>query len=274
MRTRLLKPGLFANELLAELPAEGRLLFVGLSLLADREGRLEDRPRRIKVAVFPFDDYVAVDDLLAGLAERGFIARYQAETVAVIQITKFLEHQNPHKNEPASRLPAQFTERNLRLATCRDNNGTTRAVTNTVSDPVRDPKNVSSSLAEPASEPPVLVFPCVGSLRWWPLTCSQVDTWQERYPNLDVLAECRKALSWLEAKQRLKTAAGMARFLVGWLNRAVDTAPPLALAVRPTCEYACPHDPACGTTAQWPEATQFRCHQRTQLEAARLDRAR
>src|SRR5579859_5296088 len=94
-RTRNLKMGLYRNELLAELPFEGRLLFAGLPLIADRAGRLEDRPKRIKADLFPFDD-VKVDDLLADLAERAFITRYQVEAVAVIQINKFLEHQSPH----------------------------------------------------------------------------------------------------------------------------------------------------------------------------------
>ena len=44
MRTRLLKPGFFMNEELARLPVRARLLFAGLWCLADREGRLEDRP--------------------------------------------------------------------------------------------------------------------------------------------------------------------------------------------------------------------------------------
>src|SRR5262245_4448792 len=55
-RARLLKPGFFTNEDLVELPPAARLLFAGLWTLADREGRLEDRPKRIKLAVLPYDD--------------------------------------------------------------------------------------------------------------------------------------------------------------------------------------------------------------------------
>ena len=64
MRARNLKPGFFKNEDLAELPFEGRLLFAGLWCLADREGRLEDRPKRIKAEIFAFDS-VDVDKLLS-----------------------------------------------------------------------------------------------------------------------------------------------------------------------------------------------------------------
>ena len=47
-RARNIKPGFFDNETLGELPALTRLLFIGLWCLADREGRLQDRPKRIK----------------------------------------------------------------------------------------------------------------------------------------------------------------------------------------------------------------------------------
>jgi hypothetical protein len=57
----------------------------------------------------------------------------------------------------------------------------------------------------------------------WCLRKPQVDEWQAAYPNLDVLAECRKALTWLNANPgRRKTVRGMPTFLVGWCNRAVD----------------------------------------------------
>jgi hypothetical protein len=48
-RARNIKPAFFKNEQLVELGMSTRLLFIGLWCLADREGRLEDRPKRIKM---------------------------------------------------------------------------------------------------------------------------------------------------------------------------------------------------------------------------------
>jgi hypothetical protein len=107
-RARLLKPGFFANEDLAELPHSTRLLYAGLWTIADREGRLEDRPRRIKAAIYPYDD----TDVVAGLdalAAAGFIARYSADGIDCIVIPTFLSHQKPHIREAASELPAPPT---------------------------------------------------------------------------------------------------------------------------------------------------------------------
>ncbi len=103
-RARNLKPGFFLNEDLAKCDPLARLLFAGLWCLADRDGRLEDRPERIKVEVLPYDR-CNVENLLDQLAARGFIARYQAAGVRVIQIAKFQKHQSPHKDERSLDLP-------------------------------------------------------------------------------------------------------------------------------------------------------------------------
>lgn len=105
MRSRNLKPGFFKNEDLAELSFEERLLYAGLWCLADREGRVEDRAKRIKGELFPYDN-LDVEPMLSHLAEHGFIKRYTFDDVHVIWIPKFKLHQNPHKNEKPSELPA------------------------------------------------------------------------------------------------------------------------------------------------------------------------
>lgn len=104
-RARMLKPGFFRNEELAELPMTGRLLFAGLWTLADKAGRLLDRPKRIKADLFPFDDDLDVDGLLDTLAAKSFIERYEVDGIHLIQVCKFLDHQKPHPREAESLLP-------------------------------------------------------------------------------------------------------------------------------------------------------------------------
>jgi 5-methylcytosine-specific restriction endonuclease McrA len=93
------------NDELAEVEPLGRLLFAGLWCIADREGRLEDRPKRIKAEVLPYDD-CDVDDLLNKLAEREFIIRYEVNGEKYIQVVNFIKHQNPHYKEVPSEIPA------------------------------------------------------------------------------------------------------------------------------------------------------------------------
>lgn len=104
-RARNIKPGFFKNEELAELSPLTRLLFAGLWTLADREGRLEDRPKRIRAEILPYDDG-SVDEMLNELHRAGFILRYSSGDKRLIQIENFSKHQNPHCKEPDSTIPA------------------------------------------------------------------------------------------------------------------------------------------------------------------------
>ena len=104
-RARNIKPKIMDNEELAELPFEARLLFIYLWMLADREGRLEDRPRRIAAQALPYDRDVDVINTLTLLQRSGFIARYEVEGSRYIQITGFTKHQVPHHKEVASEIP-------------------------------------------------------------------------------------------------------------------------------------------------------------------------
>jgi len=103
-RIRYIKPGFFTNDELAELKPLARLLFIGLWCVADKEGRLHDRPKRIKAQVLPFDA-ANVNGLLDGLQDRGFISRYEVDGERYIQVVNFDKHQRPHHKEEASKIP-------------------------------------------------------------------------------------------------------------------------------------------------------------------------
>lgn len=103
-RLRTIKPEFFQNEDLAELSLATRLLFIGLWTLADRRGILEDRPKRIKALLFPYDD-IDVQTALSDLKAAGFINRYTVNGVPGIHIIRFTAHQNPHINERENDVP-------------------------------------------------------------------------------------------------------------------------------------------------------------------------
>ena len=95
-----------ANEELAECDIAARLLFIYLWMLADREGRLEDRPKRIGAQALPYDRSEDVEALLQQLHDNGFILRYQVDEGKYIQILTFSEHQTPHVKEKPSTIPS------------------------------------------------------------------------------------------------------------------------------------------------------------------------
>lgn len=101
-----MKPSLFKNELLATSDPLYAWVFEGLWCLADREGRLEDRPRKIHLEINAGRAYEGTESSLNWLAENGFIVRYERASTLYIQVLQFGKHQNPHVREPASVIPA------------------------------------------------------------------------------------------------------------------------------------------------------------------------
>jgi hypothetical protein len=77
---------------------------------ADKAGRLEDRPDRLKVEIFPYEDadVEAMLETLAGpkkYSPTPFINRYEVGGERYIQILSWSKHQNPHHTERHSVIP-------------------------------------------------------------------------------------------------------------------------------------------------------------------------
>jgi hypothetical protein len=75
--------------------------------MADGKGRMEDRPKRIKAEVLPYDD-CNIEEMLTELAVNAFIVRYQVENEYFISIPSFERHQRISGKEASedSRFPA------------------------------------------------------------------------------------------------------------------------------------------------------------------------
>jgi hypothetical protein len=132
-RARNIKPSFFENDELGQCSPLARLLFIHLWTIADREGRLEDRPLRIKATGLPYDN-CDVNALLNELHGAGFIRRYSVNKLNLIWVVNFIKHQNPHPKENASLL-AEYCE-------AVEINGKTRKKTD---------RNASSLLLNPPS---------------------------------------------------------------------------------------------------------------------------
>lgn len=104
-RARNIKPGFFKNEILGVADPLYSLLFEGLWVLADRAGKLEDRPLRIKAEIFPYREGLDIEAMLDWLHANGFILRYKVGSSKYILVLEFVKHQNPHKNETESEIP-------------------------------------------------------------------------------------------------------------------------------------------------------------------------
>jgi hypothetical protein len=109
-RARNIKPSFFKNEDLGSADPLVGLLFISLWTLADKEGRLEDRPLRIRAETFPYRENIDINGYLTQLVSFGLIERYKSDGLSVIQIVTFEKHQSPHSTEKKSDFPKKPDE--------------------------------------------------------------------------------------------------------------------------------------------------------------------
>lgn len=100
-RIRTIKPEFFTSEDIVALSPYARLLYIALWCEADREGRMQWKPRTFKMRYLPADD-VDVEALCAELADAGLVELYGN---GLAYIPKFGQHQHINPRETASSLP-------------------------------------------------------------------------------------------------------------------------------------------------------------------------
>ena len=91
-KIRGVKPEFWSDEDIVELSIPARLLFIGMWNFACDNGHLADKPRQIKMRVFPADN-IDVEPLLQELEALDRIRREDG----TITIRKFAHHQRPNK---------------------------------------------------------------------------------------------------------------------------------------------------------------------------------
>jgi hypothetical protein len=219
-RARNIKPSFFKNEFLAEWT------------LADRDGRLECRPLRIKAELFPYDncDIVA---MLGQLQARGFVVAYEAGGKKILEIPKFGEHQRCHPEERSEGLPP-----------CEDGQAVFFP-----GEPGNFPANCASFLFPLSSNPlpssaPTTPAPRARSkpadpLRWtesgWEgITDADHAEWSQAYPAADLPVELAKAHQWLKANPKKARKSNWRKWLTTtWLTRCQDRGGTHREAARP-----------------------------------------
>jgi hypothetical protein len=78
-RIRTVKPTFWTDDKVTSVCRDARLMFIGIWNFAGDDGLIEDKPRQIKLLIFPGDDDLSVDDiarLIGYLVEVGLMDRY------------------------------------------------------------------------------------------------------------------------------------------------------------------------------------------------------
>ena len=109
-RIRTIKPEFFVDEELQDLEASNpgaycMLVFAGLWGSADREGRFEWRPRKLKLSILPYLEY-DLNNTLNILLDHGYLVRYEIEGKQYGAIKNWSRHQIVSRDEPPSEIPS------------------------------------------------------------------------------------------------------------------------------------------------------------------------
>ena len=102
-RARNIKPGFFESDQLGEVSFCARLLFIAMWQLADRNGRLERRPAKLRAYAFRYDavSVAEVEAMMAELESVSLIVPTPGRASDLLEIPTFLKHQKPHPKEPS-----------------------------------------------------------------------------------------------------------------------------------------------------------------------------
>ena len=100
-RIRTIKPEFFTSEDIVELDPLARLLYIALWCEADKEGRLQWKPKTFKMRYFPGDS-CDIDALCDALVTRRLVCLYGD---GLAYIPSFKDHQHINPRETDSKLP-------------------------------------------------------------------------------------------------------------------------------------------------------------------------
>lgn len=222
MRTRLLLDEWFKDDRLAELSVEARLLFMGLHCYADREGRFEWNPKRIRAEIFPYDGRQVTDRLLGELVETKLLKRYEAAGHAFGVLPSF-GSQKIHPHEKQSVIPSPSED----VVTCNDmslqREPRATSVEVEVEVEVEVGKGVQGKTNQVSAERQVTLAPRIV------LKASEQVALIAEFGERQVTEAAQTASDWLLAEG--KTKKDYAAFLRNWLRRERETgrtAPPRA----------------------------------------------
>jgi len=105
-RIRTIKPDFFYSEQVAGVSHAARLLFIGLWTIADRAGRLQWAPRKLRAQLFPYEEALLIHPLAEELTSAGLLHIYTTDGGTYAWVPGFTAHQRPHPKEPESVIPA------------------------------------------------------------------------------------------------------------------------------------------------------------------------
>lgn len=209
-RIRTIKPEFFTSDDICSLTPLARLFYVSLWCEADREGRLEWKPKTFKLRYLP-GDQCDVDMLAQELFDARLVHLYEVSGKTYAEIPTFAKHQVINNRESDSVIPPRVKHASPTRESGRKEG--------------REGKGKEGDSAEPQSDstPAVVSIPLVDKSEFQ-ITSGMIEEWSMAYPAVDVEQQLREMRAWCIANPgNKKTARGVNAFIVRWLGKEQDS---------------------------------------------------
>jgi hypothetical protein len=242
MPNRILKESVCTSESIDKLSWFEEVMFYRLLVNCDDYGCFDARPAILRARLFPLKSVAEkqITDALKKLGSVGIIRVYLHEGKPYLQFISWAQHQQIRSRR--RKYPEPDINCNQMISTditCWPNpiqSNPIRIQSETESESKSESEiesesesesKICSELSGDISElevAPIIELPLNdGSM--FGVTREQVDKWTPLYPAVDVLAEIRKMVGWLDSHpNNKKTERGIRSFITGWLGRCQDSA--------------------------------------------------
>lgn len=230
-RIRTIKPEFFTSEDIVSLSPLARLLYIALWCEADREGRLEWKPRTFKIRYLPADS-CDIEALCKELTDSKLVVLYGDGLCAYVP--RFLRHQHINPRETASTLPdphaSPTRQPRVKHASPRDSDAHGGRERKGKERNTGDKSPVAPSDESNDAHGPKILIPLADGSEHG-VMAEEVAGYAETFPGVDVMQQLRNMRAWLQASpERRKTPRGVRRFIAAWLTRAQDRGKPMPTA--------------------------------------------
>jgi len=99
-RIRTIKPEFWVDDVMVELSFEARLLFIGIWNFADDKGFIENKPKKLKMQIFPADN-ILLEDYLNELVDHGRLEEFTSDQGPLLRVVNWERHQRVSKPSPS-----------------------------------------------------------------------------------------------------------------------------------------------------------------------------
>ena len=204
---RWIKEAYCASSRINAVTAEARDLWIRILVNADDHGYFHGNAQLVASACFPLQPNARkCEQLLSELEAGQLIARYESGGRQYLAVAQWYERP---RSKPKYPTPPQGISEQLQTVAskCEQLQASTTTTTTTTTITAASEMSLSAG-------------------GWEGISPHDRESWAAAYPAVSIEVELAKAKAWVEANPRNRKS-NWRRFVVNWLGRAQDRAPPM-----------------------------------------------